>query len=210
MVFNLTFVIIALTAITSFLAFSNNKLIDGFIFNPYKVWKNREYHRFISHGLIHADLTHLLFNMITLYFFGPFIEAKFHELFGPKGGMYFVLLYFLAIIISALPSFIRNKENPYYNSLGASGAVSAILFSFIIFEPLERIYFFGIKQFGIPAAILGIAYLAYSAYMAKRGKDNIGHDAHFVGALFGLLATVALKPSVYKEFVDQIMRAIGG
>jgi len=194
----------------SFIAFSNRALLHQFIFHPYTVKHGKEWHRFLTHGLIHANYTHLLFNLITFYFFGPLVEEGFVILFGRTSGrVYYLALYIGALIISSLPSYFKHKTNVYYRSLGASGAVSAVLFSAILLNPTSGIDIFLIP-IAIPAWLFGILYLAYSAYMARRGVDNIGHDAHFVGALFGLLFTIALKPVLFEHFVNTLLTAIGG
>lgn len=206
---NITYVLIGITVLISFLAFSNRELLERAMFHPYEVKKKGSFFKFLSHGFIHADMNHLLFNMITLFFFGPNVEAYFQQLFpGGKGNFYFVMMYLLAIIVSSIPAYVKNQENPYYRSLGASGAVSAVLFSAVLFAPLSKIYLFFIP-IGIPAFVFGFLYLAYSAYMAKRGRDNIGHDAHFVGAVFGLLFTIALAPYLFNRFIETVLNAIG-
>jgi membrane associated rhomboid family serine protease len=146
---------------------------------------------------------HLLINMFVLFSFGRVVEVYYKELFEVKGAFYYILLYVGAIAISVLPSFGKHKDDPGYNAVGASGAVSAVVFASILFEPLAKIYLFFIP-IGIPAAIFGVLYLIYSAYMGKRGKDNIGHDAHFGGAIFGIVFTICLKPKIVLYFIGQI------
>jgi membrane associated rhomboid family serine protease len=145
--------------------------------------------------------------MFVLFSFGRVVEIYYKELFEIKGAFYYVLLYVGAIAISVLPSFGKHKDDPGYNAVGASGAVSAVVFASILFEPLAKIYLFFIP-IGIPAAIFGVLYLIYSAYMGKRGKDNIGHDAHFWGAIFGIVFTICLKPKIVLYFISQISQLI--
>ncbi len=145
---------------------------------------------------------HLLFNMFSFYFFGRAIESVFGQIFGNSGALYFIALYILAIIVSDLPSYFKHKNDPRYNSLGASGGVSAIIFAFIIFEPLADIciYF----ALCMPGFILGTLYIAFSYYQGKKSKDNINHDAHLYGALFGFIFCVVLYPKSLPYFIDQI------
>ncbi len=199
----ITYIIIAVTVLISVLAFSNGEIFYKFRFNPYMALHSKQYYRFLTYGFLHADWVHLLINMFVLYSFGQLVEDYYKYIFDIKGGFYYVLLYVGAIAISVLPSFGKHKDNPGYNAVGASGAVSAVVFASILFEPLAKIYMFFIP-IGIPAAVFGIIYLIYSAYMGKRGKDNIGHDAHFWGAIFGILFTIALKPKIVLYFISQI------
>jgi membrane associated rhomboid family serine protease len=145
---------------------------------------------------------HLLFNMFSFYFFGLAIENVFGQIFGDKGGIYFVVMYILAIIVSDLPSYFKHKDNPRYNSLGASGGISAVIFAFIIFEPLADICIY--IAFCMPGFILGTLYIGFSYYQGKKSNDNINHDAHLYGALFGFLFCAILYPQSLPYFIDQI------
>lgn len=199
-----TYGIIGVTALISILAFSNRALLEKTIFSPYDIFKNKSYGRFISHGFIHANWGHLLFNMITLYFFGGNVEFYFVNHFGITGGRaIYLILYIVAIIVSSIPAYVKHKNNSYYRSLGASGAVSAVLFASILIFPLSTLFILPIP-FPIPAWLFGPLYLLYSYYMAKRGTDNIGHEAHFMGAVFGLAVTILLIPSTFARFLEQI------
>ena len=200
----ITYIIIAVTVIVSFLSFSNRSLFDKLLFDPYRIFHQRQYYRFLTHGLVHADWMHLGINMFVLLSFGRMVEDVFMGIFGNGKGMYFyLLLYIGGLLLSSTPSFGKHKNNAWYTAVGASGAVSAIVFASILISPLSGIRFIFIP-FDIPAFIFGLLYLGYSAYMAKRGQDNIGHDAHFYGALFGLLFPILLKPGLLTGFVNQI------
>jgi membrane associated rhomboid family serine protease len=199
-----TYIIIGITVIISISAFTNRSLFDKLLFDPYRINHQRQYYRFFTHGLIHADWLHLAVNMFVFLSFGRMVEDVFSYFFGHAKGMYFfALMYFGAIILSSLPSFGKHKDNAWYTAVGASGAVSAIVFSSIIISPLSGIRFIFIP-FNIPAFIFGFLYLIYSAYMAKKGTDNIGHDAHFWGALFGIAFTLIIKPALLSGFINQI------
>lgn len=199
----MTLYIIIITALISISAFSNQNLTSRFMFNPYLVNKNKEWYRFVSSGFIHADWLHLIINMFVLYSFGTQVELIYESVFGTMGKFYYIMLYMGGLIISVAPTYKKNKENAYYNSLGASGAVSSVLFAYILFNPWSKIYLYAI--IGIPAIIAGVAYLFYSQYMNKKGGDNVNHDAHFWGAVFGFLFTFALKPSLISYFFSQLI-----
>lgn len=171
------------------------------IMNPYLVSTRKEYYRFLTSGFIHKDHVHLLFNMFSFYFFGLKLEMAFKQIFDGFGGTYFILLYIMAIVVSDLPTFFRHRNNPGYNSLGASGGVAAVIFATIILRPLDNIY---IYFFGAPGFILGTLYLVFSFYMGRNSNDGINHDAHLYGALFGLLFCAVLYPSSLPQFIEQI------
>ncbi len=196
-------IIIVITSIISIIAFTNADLFYRFRFNPFLVKHSKQWHRFFTYALLHAGAMHLIINMFVLYSFGEVVIKAYTSLFGIRGYYYFALLYIGSVMMSVLPSFGKHKDDPGYNAVGASGAVSAVVFASILFVPTGRITIFPIP-FGIPAFIFGILYLVYSAYMSKRGKDNIGHDAHFWGAVFGVIYTIAIKPRIFLYFIDQI------
>jgi membrane associated rhomboid family serine protease len=159
-----------------------------------------EYYRLLSSGFIHADWMHLIFNMLALFIFGREVENIFAAM---DKHWLFLLLYLGGIIAAALPSFIKHRDDGYYRSLGASGGVAAVLFSFVYFAPWNLIYVWFIP---IPAIIGAVAYLAYSAYMSRRGRDSINHDAHFWGAVYGFLLTLIFDPTHGRIFFEQVVR----
>lgn len=198
-----TNIIIGITVAFSFIGFQNKDVFTRYMFNPFTVSTNREWWRFFTHAFLHADFMHLLMNMYVLYYFGTYIEDVFSLFFAEKAILFYLLLYIGAVFLSSFPSFEKHKNDIHYNSIGASGAVSAVVFSSILIEPLNSLYLMFIP-IPIPAAIFGVLYLIYSWYMAKRGTDNIGHDAHFWGAVFGFVFTAILKPTLVLAFIDQI------
>ncbi|MFI5218546.1 MAG: rhomboid family intramembrane serine protease [Bacteroidia bacterium] len=198
----MTIKIIIVTVLVSILAFRNHQLMGKLIFNPYMISHRKEWFRFISSGFIHADMIHLFVNMYVLYVFGGMVENFYSEAFDEKSVLYFILLYIGSLIVSIMPSYNKHKENYLYNALGASGAVSAVLFAFILFQPLTPLYFFGVIK--LPGIVMGIAYLFFEYYMGKKGGDNINHDAHFWGAVFGVVFTIGLKPSIAMHFIEQL------
>lgn len=204
----ITYAIIAITCLVSISAFNNPVLFQKTLFSPYLIKNNREWYRFFSHALVHADWGHLLMNMFVLYSFGHVVEIMYFPFLfeGFKADYYFILLYVGGIITSALPSFEKHKLNSYYTSVGASGAVSSVVFAGILINPMDSIYFIFLP-FPIPGFIFGLLYLLYSWYMAKKANDNIGHDAHFWGAVFGFVITGVFKPQLFLFFADQIINS---
>ncbi len=199
---NITLIIIVITGIISIRAFSNITLLKRWIFNPWLARHSGQYYRFLTSGFIHKDWMHLAFNMFTLYFLGSGVEMYFQYIFGPSGDLYYVLLYLSAIIVSSIPSFIKHKDHEFYNSLGASGGVSALVFCFILIAPVTPLCLFGILC--LPGFILGALYIIYSINMARRQMDNINHDAHLWGALYGLVFIIILRPGIISTFIDQV------
>jgi membrane associated rhomboid family serine protease len=198
-----TYIIIGLNLIASVYAWNNTEKLYSWMLNPYAVVHRKQYYRLITSGFIHNDWVHLIFNMITLYFFGSNMEYIFTYLYGGTGTFYYLILYFMGMLIADIPTIIKYRDQPNYNSLGASGAVSAALFASIIFDPTNKVCIF-IPVFCIPGFIFGILYLLYTYYQGRRMADNINHDAHLYGALFGILFSVILRPSVVPNFFDQI------
>ncbi len=186
-----TLIIVVLTIAISFSAFNNGNLIQQLIFYPY--WmrdRGNQIYRFVSHGFVHADTQHLIFNMITLFSFGSFVE----QIFGPKEFFFF---YIVGIISSSLVDYQKNKNNSNYRSLGASGGTSAVIFAAIVYQPWLEIWL-------VPGFIFGIIYLAYSTYAANKNNDNIGHEAHLYGALFGIAYVLLTKEGSMHNFIEQV------
>lgn len=187
----LTLIIVILTAIISYTAFSNEKIIDDLIFYPPAVTQQNQWYRFITCGFIHADMTHLLFNMFSLYMFGEFVEKTFNEIFTiTNGRIVFILLYLTALIVSLLPTYLKHKNDYHYRSLGASGAVSAVVFAGIFLYPTAKIGIFILPPF-IPGFIFAPIYLFISAYLEKKGGDNVNHSAHIWGSIYGVVFLIA-------------------
>ena len=192
--------IILLTSIVSFLAFNSHKLMDDLIFWPPAVHMRHQYYRFITCGLIHADFIHLLFNMFTLYFFGKALEMYYMGDLGLQH-YYFLILYISALIVANIPTYLKRKDDYNYRSLGASGAVCAVLFAFILIDPWERILLYFVPM---PAIIYAGLFLGFEVYMGKRGGDNVNHDAHLWGALYGIVFTIVAHPAVVPSFINQL------
>ncbi len=196
-----TLLIIVITCLISFLSFSNNKLMSDLIFYPPAITNNNQWYRFISSGFIHADIQHLAFNMFTLYFFGKSWEFAYVGEFG-VAEQWYLIMYLGALIVSQIPSYLKNKNNYHYSSLGASGAVSAVVFSMILLMPWSTLYVFVLP---VPAIIYAILYLGYTIYMSKKGGDNVNHNAHLWGAIFGIVFSIVLRPEVIGIFLRSML-----
>ena len=198
----MTIILIAITVAISYAAFKSPKLMDQLQFNASKIYYKKEYHRLITHAFVHANWEHLFVNMIVLFSFGLAIEKHFEYNFGSLHTLYYFLLYFGGILVSNLYALFKHRKNYFYNSVGASGAVSAVLFAAIFFDPWNMIYFFGILP--IPGIVFALLYLVYSYQMGKKQNDNVAHDAHFLGALYGFVFPVLLDPMLFEKFIDKL------
>lgn len=199
----ITLIIIAITAITSIRAFSDQELYSKFIFAPNYMARNKEWHRFFTYGLLHGDWTHLIFNMFAFYSFGSIVENVFNDLYPGFGNLIFIALYVTALPLSSLVDYFQHRNNPRYLAVGASGAVSAVIFASILIYPNGGIMIFPIP-FSIPAYIFGPIYLAFCVYMARNANDNIGHAAHFYGAVYGLIFTIIAIPGILEHFIREV------
>ncbi|MCD0247102.1 rhomboid family intramembrane serine protease [Xanthomonas melonis] len=196
----ITLILIAINGIVSWMAFNNRRLNDRLILWPPAVDKYKQYDRLVTYGFIHADLGHLVFNMITLFFFGRIIERVMLQVTGSV--LTYPLFYLAALVVSILPSYLKNQKNPNYLSLGASGAVSAVLFAFILLQPWTIILVLFIPA---PAIIYAVFYVGYSLWMDRRGGDRINHSAHLAGAAFGVMFMLIMAPEVWQIFLQQLV-----
>ncbi|MGB0975467.1 MAG: rhomboid family intramembrane serine protease [Prolixibacteraceae bacterium] len=189
--------------LVSYLCFQNRDLFNKLEFNAHSVVHKKEYYRLFTHGWVHGDWNHLLINLFVLYAFGTNTEAFFTYNFPQWGRIYYLILILLALPISSTYDLIKYKDQPYYNAVGASGAVSAIVFCSIFLDPWGKIYLFMILP--IPGLLFGAGYLYYSYYMAKQNRDNIGHYAHFFGAVFGFFYPLLINYKVFFQyFIDKL------
>jgi len=205
---NVTIIIVIITCIVSFIGFSNQRVIDELIFNPPAIYYRKEWYRFFTCGLIHADIMHLAFNMFSFYVFGRLVENTFLQIFGAKGPILYGVMYIAALFACLVPTYSQHKENYNYRSLGASGAVSAVIFAGIMLYPTQGISLLFIP-IAIPGFVFGPVYLLITAYLSRRGGSYINHSAHLWGALFGIafLIVTALALSSFNPvtwFVNQV------
>jgi membrane associated rhomboid family serine protease len=196
--------LIVVTVIVSIIAWRQGNLADRMIFHVPSIINRREWYRLFSYGFLHANWGHLLINMFVLWMFGASVEGGYVYWFGNKGHFLYLFLYLSAIVISSLYDLKKQRDNDSYYAVGASGAVSAVLFAFIFLYPMRKVYFFFIP-IGIPAFIFGIFYLLYSSYMSRKNIDNVGHNAHFWGGVYGFLFMILFKWDLVKDFLMQII-----
>ncbi len=180
--------------------------MENLQFNASKIYHKKEYHRLITHAFVHANWEHLFVNMIVLFSFGQAIEMYFKYNFGNNHILYYFLLYFGGILTSNLYALVKHHNNYFYNAVGASGAVASILFAAIFFDPWNKILFFYVLP--IPGIIFAALYLFYSYQMSVKQKDNVAHDAHFLGALFGFIFPILINPMLFQTFLDKLFRLI--
>jgi membrane associated rhomboid family serine protease len=215
----ITIVLLILNVGFSLYAMEKPDIKFKYIFHPYSIYHYKQHYRFLSHAFLHADYMHLAFNMFALWSFGitvekaimPVLAGSYEEPNVMLGSLYYILLYTGAIYASSITEYFRNKNNQYYTSLGASGAVNAVVFSFILCLPTRSLGFMFIP-FPIPAWILGLLYLGISYFLSRRQRsgqavDNIGHEAHFWGAVYGLVFTGILKPDLFLDFFNKIIHS---
>ena len=195
---SLTIMLVAATVLVSWLAFNNHRLLDRLMLWPPAIDRQHQYDRLLTHGFVHADWQHLLFNMITLYFFGRAVEGVFTDLIGAVG---FLLFYLSAILVAILPTYLRHRHDSRYRSIGASGAVSAVLFAYVLLAPWSLIFVFVLP---VPAILYAVFYVGYSIWMDRQGNDNINHSAHLWGAGYGVLFTLVMEPRVFPYFLQQL------
>ncbi|THU40268.1 rhomboid family intramembrane serine protease [Niastella caeni] len=206
----ITLIIIIITVVVSIAAFSNDKVYNDFIFDPPAVTYNKQWYRFLTCGLIHADYGHLFFNMYAFYMFGDNVEENFIRIFHEKGKLLYLLLYITSLFACLLPTYAKHKTDEYYRSLGASGAVSAVIFAYILLNPLQKIgLIFLPPSLSLPAFVFGLLYLVISSWLDKRGGGNINHSAHIFGALYGIAFLIVVSYlfsdyHVLEEFIDKI------
>lgn len=199
---SITLIIIVATVIASLAAFSSEEVKRKLIFNPFMIEDRKEWWRFLTSGFIHADSMHLLINMFVLYSFGQAAEFYYNYTFGIHSTNYFSTLYIGGIIVSSIPSFVKNRHSAYYNSLGASGAVSAVMFTTILFAPWTKLYIMGVLP--VPGIILGPLYLYLEYRLSQKGGTGVNHDAHIWGAIFGVVYTIIMHPKIIISFIAQL------
>lgn len=204
--FSITLIIIIITAAVSITAFNREELMARYQFNAYMISHRKQYYRFITHAFLHADWMHLIINMLVLYSFGQFVEGNLRYYFGSISPLLYIFMYFGSVIFSSLSTYRKHKNNHWYNAVGASGAVSAVMFSSVVFGPFMMIYLYGIIP--LPALLWAALYVAYSVYAGSKANDNINHDAHLWGGLFGMIFTLVLDKDIAARFLEQLLNFI--
>jgi membrane associated rhomboid family serine protease len=200
----LLYAIIGVTVLIFFQSQNNYSMVDRGLFKPYNVKHYREFHRLITSVFLHADINHLIFNMFSLYMFGRFLVEGWSDTYGPTAAtIQFGLLYFLGGLFAEIWPYSKYQDHVYYASLGASGAVSAVVFAAVLWHPTLPMSLLFIPV-SFPAYVFAPIYLVAEYLMMKSGKTNIGHEAHIGGAIFGLLFVLLLNPQKGKDFIDII------
>lgn len=197
------YIIIGITGIVTYLAWQKEDLFRKLLLSPYDLVRKKQYYRIITHGFLHGNWMHLIVNMLVFWSFGRVLMQYFYLVWDEMGYLLFLLLYLSALIVSSLYSIAKHKDDYHYSAVGASGATSAIVFASIFFDPWNKVYFFGVLP--VPGIIFGAIYLIYSYRMSKRGTDNIGHDAHLWGALYGFVFPLFFKPELWEYFYKRLM-----
>lgn len=197
--------LLILIAFVSIYAWNKPEIQRLFVFNAYKTYHAKEYYRLLTSGFVHANWLHLGFNLYVLYLFGEIVLRDFSlQLDFLYPDFAFLLLFVLGVIVSELPSFLKYKNQPVYNSLGASGGVSSVVFASILLHPTGLKMGLLFIPIYLPAFMFGILYLIYSHYQSKNAQDNINHDAHLYGALFGLVFVIMLYPEAVPHFIEEL------
>lgn len=199
---DITYGLMIVIGLVTYVAWQKPELHRKLMLNPYDTIRAKQYYRLLTSGFVHNNSMHLFLNLFTLYFFGRAIETTFANTFGASGTVLYVLLFVTAVIVANIPTTLKYKDSPHYNSLGASGAVSALVLAFILFDPLQELCLYALIC--LPGYLLGLLFIVYSVIMSKRNVDNINHDAHLFGALYGMIFTLALRPETFNNFIDKL------
>lgn len=203
MTLSVTLIIVIVTCMISIPAFSNRQLFDQLKHHPYTEKREKQYYRWLTSGFLHGSWMHLGINMYVLHEFGRHVERWFQNMFGDgMGSIMFLIMYLLTIVLADTPTYFKHQDNPRYAAIGASGGVSGVLFAFILYQPWSMLGLYFIIP--IPAIIFGVLYLWYESWAAKNSRDNIGHDAHFWGAIAGVVITIVYKPSIFTDFLSML------
>ncbi len=201
---SVTLPIILVTAAFSILAFYKPELMARYQFNPYQIAHRKQWYRFLTHAFLHADWFHLIINMLVLFSFGMNTEFYLSGYLGSLGTVAYLGLYFGAIIVASISTYRKHKDHHWYNAVGASGAVSAVLFANVVFAPLSKIYLYGL--FPLPSVVWAGLYVAYSIWSNQNHRDNINHEAHLWGGAYGMLYILVLIPEAAAGFIHQLIR----
>lgn len=200
---SITLIIIAVTVVVSLAALNNRNLFANLLFEPFVIHSRKDWFRFLSHGFVHGSIMHLLVNMYVLWMFGGQVEEAYGALTGHNPLVPYLVLYLGGIVLSSLPGYYKHRHDPEYRAVGASGATSAVVFSYVLLYPEAKLMLIFLP-IPLSAWIFGGLYLAYEWYMSRRGGDGIAHDAHYFGALYGIAFTALLAPDVVTHFFEVV------
>ncbi len=205
----LTYVLIGITGLVSYQAFNNSRMFNRLLHHPYTEKREKAYYRWITSGFIHGDMTHLLINLFVFFSFGPLVESRFEAAFGPiLGKVNFLVLYFGSMVAADLVTYFKHQNNSSFRSVGASGAIAGIVFSFVLFEPMSQLLLMFVIP--MPAILFAVLYVAYSFYASKKGIHQLfDHDAHLWGSIAGLIITIILIPSSANTFWLKLSTSLG-
>ena len=198
--------IMAIIGLVTYIAWQKPALHSKLMLNPYSVVQNKQYYRLLTSGFVHNNSMHLFLNLLTLYFFGQAIEQIFGLAFRGAGVLLYIVFFITAIVVANIPTTLKYREQPHYNSLGASGGVSALVLAFVLFDPIRDLCLYGILC--LPGYILGGLFIVYSVVMSKRNVDNINHDAHLFGAIYGVAFTLLIRPQTLRTFLEALLGSI--
>lgn len=198
-----TYGLMAVIGLVTYVAWKRPELHSKLMLNPNLTVRQNQYWRLLTSGFVHNSPMHLFLNLFTLYFFGAAIERIFNAYFGEIGVLLYLTLFLSAVIVANIPTLIKHRNNPGYNTLGASGGVSALVLAFILFDPIRDLCLYALIC--LPGYILGAIFIVYSIIMGKRGRDNINHDAHLWGAIYGLIFIIILRPTTIESFLEAIL-----
>ncbi len=204
----ITKILSVIVFLVSLKGFSDLAFFEKYKHSPYSVFHYKEYYRMLTSGFLHGSYIHLFINLFVFWQFGQFVEINiFYAVFGSKiGAIVYLLLVLLAVVAGNIHSTIKYKDNGYYGSIGLSGAVSAILFAYVLLDPWSKIYLYAIIP--IYTVVAAVLYLLYSQWASKNSNDNVDHSAHFYGALFGLVYTIIVYPPIVPYFIDQLVNGM--
>lgn len=197
---SITLIIIAITVLVSILAFNDPSLKYNLTFSAYSVKHHNRWWLLFTHGLVHGDYMHLFFNMFVLHSFGTLVEGYFTYIDKP---FLFPLLYLSALPAACIPALLKHSDNPNYLAVGASGAVTATLFCFILISPFSKLSLLFLP-IPLPAVVFGALYIIFEYYQSKRGGTNIAHDAHIAGAVYALVFILLFNKEIFTFFFYQV------
>ncbi len=189
---------------TSLIAWRNPRLWRRMAFSPYAVAVRGQWDRWLTSVLVHADVWHLVVNVLVFYMFGREVEAFLRQVKGAAGPWYFLGLFLAGGVLSEVATYRKHRHDPGYLSVGASGAVAAVLFASILLDPWATLLIWGVLP--VPAVVLGAGYLIFSAYMSRKPGQHVNHSAHFWGSVVGMVYLILIHPPVLRLFLNQLLR----